>query len=185
MSGVDDEMWFVLRNTANGSVTLERMSSASPHMDSMSELVAGAEGRLEVPPHLDGMSLLIIDSESGRQVGTPEPGRRYRVGLPVMAELCTMPMEGSSSFNSVRQFSRFKLRLLASDASFDYRSTAHERWEHFAAADAPGMEIPFTGALRLPQMPDADVGQSLCLRYCGVGPFCLLAITQEVDHHGK
>lgn len=185
MSGVDDEMWFVLRNTANGSVTLERMCSASPHMDSMCELVAGAEGRLEVPPHLDGMSLLIIDSESGRQVGTPETGRRYRVGLPVLAELCTMPMEGSSSFNSVRQFSRFKLRLLESDASFDYRSTAHERWEHFAAADAPGMEIPFTGALRLPQMPDADVGQSLCLRYCGVGPFCLLAITQEVDHHGK
>ena len=102
-----------------------------------------------------------------------------------MGELQTMPMEGAASFNSVRQFSRFKLRVLESEPSFDFRSSVHERWEHFTPEEYPGLETPFTGALRLPQMPDAAVGQSLCLRYRGIGDFRLLAITQEVDHHGK
>ena len=75
--------------------------------------------------------------------------------------------------------------LLESEPSFDFRSSVHERWEHFTPEEYPGLETPFTGALRLPQMPDAAVGQSLCLRYRGIGDFRLLAITQEVDHHGK
>jgi hypothetical protein len=91
-----------------------------------------------------------------------------------------MPLESSVSFNSVRQFSRFRLRLLNSDDCFAYRSSAAPGWEQFA-----GGQWPFTGAVRLSQMPDAAVGQSLCIRYTGHRDFRLLAISQEVDHHGK
>jgi hypothetical protein len=96
-----------------------------------------------------------------------------------------MPLEGSASFNSVRQFSRLKLRLLESDTDLEYRSSVHETWERLEPGSRPECEYPFTGAVRLAQMPDAGVGQALCLRYSGAGEFRLLAITQEVDHHGK
>ncbi len=184
-AGVDDEMWFVLRNPAGGCVTLERMRADTPHADGLHLTQADAEDRVEPPPHVTGLELCFINPETGRRVKHPEAGQQYLAGVPVVGELQTMPMEGAASFNSVRQFSRFKLRVLESEPSFDFRSSVHERWEHFTPEEYPGLETPFTGALRLPQMPDAAVGQSLCLRYRGIGDFRLLAITQEVDHHGK
>lgn len=196
-AGKDDEMWFVLRTLGSGCVAVERMCSDSSHLDSLQETVAEYNMELPCAQHLDGAEVCISDVESGesaRAIAGPygimavpwvKRGRRYRVGIPIEGNLVTMPMEGSNSFNSVRQFSRFKLRLLASDLAFDFRSTAQERWEHFYPAEYPGTVLPFTGALRLPQMPDAAVGQALCLRYRGTGDFRLLAITQEVDHHGK
>jgi hypothetical protein len=166
------------------------------HLDIMQEAEAARNMELKCAQHLSGSevcitdietgdSVLAIASDSGFAVPFVKRGRRYRVGIPIDGYLETMPMESANSFNSVRQFSRFKLRLLDSDLRFDYRSTANERWEHFYPSDNPNLHLPFTGALRLPQMPDAAVGQALCIRYRGQGQFRLLAITQEVDHHGK
>lgn len=195
--GMDDEMWFVLRTGASGHVALERMLHDSPHLDSLQEAVSTRNMEINCSHHLAGAEVCITDVESGAvvlavatdlgiiAVPSVKRGRSYRVGVPIEGYLETMPLEGVNSFNSVRQFSRFKLRLLESDLAFDFRSTAHERWEHFYPTDYPGISLPFTGALRLPQMPDAAVGQALCLRYRGYDDFRLLAITQEVDHHGK
>ena len=197
LHGQDDEMWFVLRTVGSGRVSLERMLCDSPPLDSLQEAESKRNMELDCAHHLAGSSVCITDMETGEQVlaiagdmglmAVPmiKKGRKYRVGIPVEAILDTMPMESSNSFNSVRQFSRFKLRLLDSDLRFDFRCSATEKWEKFFPSDYPHLSLPFTGALRLPQMPDAAVGQSLCLRYCGQGNFRLLAITQEVDHHGK
>lgn len=196
-AGQDDEMWFAFRIISNNNVSLERMCDTSLHLDSYEEVSALRNMELKCSYHLAGTMIMIIDSETGeggmsyatagglRAIPFVIKGRSYKVGIPIEANLQTMPLEGVNSFNSVRQFSRFKLRLLDSDLNFEFRSTASESWEHFLPEHAPCAAVPYTGALRLAQMPDADVGQSLCLRYSAGGDFRLLAITQEVDHHGK
>lgn len=187
MSGKDDEVWMVVQRAADEWPYLERLCSDSVHLDAYVELEAAEKGTLPVPPHLVGREWAVLDAGQGEivPVETVVPGRRYYLGIPVVGELQTLPMEGNMSFNSVRQFSRFKLRLLESDTSFDYRSTANPRWERADSVTVPELHPPYTGALRLPQMPDSAVGQSLCIRYSGCRDFRLLAITQEVDHHGK
>lgn len=196
-SGQDDEMWFALEVESSGSIVLERMCSGSPFVDSMQELVAEQNRELKCAYHLDGTELRVIDVETDevfrcygsasglRGLPSVKAGRRYRVGIPIEARLQTMPLEGNMSFNSVRQFSRFKLRLLHSDTDFEFRSTANDAWERLIPGYYPHAAYPYTGALRLAQMPDAAVGQALCIRYYAHREFRILAITQEVDHHGK
>lgn len=196
-AGKDDDIWFVLQVESSQKIVLERMCEDSLHLDSMEESVAERDMELKCSYHLAGTELRVIDTESGQYfscIGTAaglralpaiKTGKRYRVGIPITAALQTMPLEGNISFNSVRQFSRFKLRMLNSDIDFEFRSTANENWERLPGNYYPDVQRPFTGALRLAQMPDAAVGQSLCIRYKGHHDFRLLAITQEVDHHGK
>lgn len=187
--GKDDDVWFVTQPEQGGTPILERMEPDSPHLDCYRSLVAGTDGTLSITCWTPETQVVVQDAQTGcsftclaGNCTSPEivPGNTYLVGLPLKAELHTMPLEGNMSFNSVRQFSRFKVRLLHSDTAFDYCSSANDRWEHLNRTDDD-----FTGALRLPLMPDAGVGQSLCLRYEGGRDFRLLAITQEVDHHGK
>jgi hypothetical protein len=163
----------------------------------MEEVVAARDMELQCSYHLAGTELRVIDTETGQFfscIGTAaglralpaiKNGKRYRVGIPITAVLQTMPLEGNISFNSVRQFSRFKLRMLMSDTDFEFRSTANANWERLPRNYYPEVQSPFTGALRLALMPDAAVGQALCIRYKGHHDFRLLAISQEVDHHGK
>ena len=196
-SGGEDEMWFVVQMNNTGKTYLERLTTDAPHLDSYEECVALRDMELKCGYHLHGVEILVVDVENGtagrtygsagglRALPTVEAGRKYRVGIPITAELHTMPLEGSASFNSVRQFSRLKLRLLESDTDLEYRSSVHETWERLEPGSRPECEYPFTGAVRLAQMPDAAVGQSLCIRYSGRRDFRLLSITQEVDHHGK
>ena len=186
-ASLDDEVWMVVQLDSDGSTHLERMCSDSPHLDSCMELVAVQNGGLPVPPHLQQVDWKLIDAATGESCSLPDvvQGQRYYIGLPIVAELVTMPLEGAVSFNSVRQFSRFKLRLLESDTEFSYRCTSNPGWEPMKPVCCPELNAPYTGAIRLPLMPDAAVGQSLCIRYSGHKDFKLLAITQEVDHHGK
>lgn len=184
-ASLDDEVWLVVQNESDGSTHLERMCGDSPHLDACVQVVAARNGLLTIPPHLQGVEYRVADSATGALAEQIEQGQRYTVGIPIVAELQTMPLEGGMSFNSVRQFSRFKLRLLESDTGFEYRSTANPSWEKMTAANQPELLPPYTGAIRLPQMPDAAVGQALCIRYAGLRDFKLLAVTQEVDHHGK
>lgn len=195
--GKDDEMWFVMQMEAGGGVVMERMCSDSPHLDCMQELTALSDENLLCGGHLAGSEVRVVDIETdesatcrvsaGGLISAPvvQAGRTYRVGFPIEAMLQTMPLESPASFNSVRQFSRFKLRLLESDTDFEFCNTANEAWERVFRDYYPGVGNPYTGALRLAQMPDAAVGQALCIRYNGHHDFRILAITQEVDHHGK
>lgn len=196
-SGMDDEMWFALHVESSGKNVMERMCTDTPHLDSMEVVTSVRDMELKCAYHLAGTELRVVDVETDdtircygtasglRALPSVKAGRTYRVGIPITAQLQTMPLEGSNSFNSVRQFSRFKLRLLASDPDFEFRSTANDAWERLAPNYYPDVSNPYTGALRLSQMPDAAVGQALCIRYYGHHDFSLLAITQEVDHHGK
>lgn len=186
-SGKDDEVWMLVQSESDSSLYLERQCSDSVHLDSCVELIASEDATLPVPSHLEGAEHAVLDAEMDALVAMDavQAGRRYYLGIPIVGELQTLPMEGNMSFNSVRQLSRFKLRLLNSDTSFDYRSTANPRWEYADSGMIPELQPPYTGAVRLPQMPDAAVGQALCIRYTGCRDFRLLSITQEVDHHGK
>lgn len=196
-TGKDDDVWFVMQVESSQKIVLERMCEDSLHLDSMEEVVAERDMELKCSYHLAGTELRVIDTETEQYfscIGTAaglralpsiKTGKLYRVGIPIIAELQTMPLEGNISFNSVRQFSRFKLRMLMSDTDFEFRSTANETWERLPGNYYPDVKHPFTGALRLTQMPDAAVGQAFCIRYKGHHDFRLLAITQEVDHHGK
>ena len=196
-SGKDDEMWFALQVESSGTLVLERMCSDSPHLDSVQEVVSERNMELKCAYHLAGTELRVVDTENDdtvrcygtvaglRALPSVQAGRRYRVGIPIVGNVRTMPLESNLSFNSVRQFSRFKLRLLSSDPDFEFRSTANDAWERLMPDYYSGVSYPYTGALRLAQMPDAGVGQSLCIRYSGHHDFQLLSITQEVDHHGK
>ena len=185
--GKDDEVWFVVEMESTGEVLLERMCSDSLHLDCCVTSVSDSDALLPELPHLNGCEIRLIDAETLMPCVSTElqPNHVYHVGIPIEAELRTMPLESGNSFNSVRQFSRFKLRLLDSDTGFDYRSTSNERWEHADFCALPEFGARYTGSIRLPLMPDAAVGQSLCLRYNGCGDFRLLSITQEVDFHGK
>lgn len=196
-AGHDDEMWFAMQVESSGKVILERLCSEGLHLDCMEEVVSVRNMELKCAYHLAGTELCVVDVENDdtiRCYGTAAglralpsiiSGRRYCVGIPIEARLQTMPLESNVSFNSVRQFSRFKLRLLNSDTDFEFRSTANDSWERLLPDYYPGVSNPYSGALRLAQMPDAGVGQSLCIRYYGHHDFRILAITQEVDHHGK
>lgn len=193
-SGQADEMWFLTRNMTSGNVALERMLEDNPHIDAIFTMSAQQSGcvlRFDLP---DEQQKCLYDPETGDcvpcgELGYESPwiieGNKYMIGYPIEAEVHTMPLESNISFNSVRQFSRFKLRLLHSDTGFDFRSSANDAWEHVESCSIPGTSHDFTGAVRLSLMPDAAVGQALCIRYTGGRDFRILAISQEVDHHGK
>lgn len=189
LEGRDDELWLVTQPEAGGPMMLERMKPDGPHLDVCRTLVAEEDGMLSVPGWTAEACMVVQDASgadicTGTSAACVSPlitkGAVYRVGMPIEAEIHTMPLESSVSFNSVRQLSRFKIRLLQSDTTFDYCSSANDRWEKHC-----GEASDYTGALRLSLMPDAGVGQSLCIRYCGHRDFRILAISQEVDHHGK
>ncbi len=186
-AGKDDEVWMVVDRSEITWPYLERMCSDLPHLDSCVEFVSTWSGQVPNIIHLTEYPTHVVDKELGIRVQpkTVKKGRSYYLGIPIVGELQTLPMEGNMSYNSVRQFSRFKVRLLMSDTAFEYRSTANSRWEQADAVTTPEMTLPYTGALRLPQMPDSSVGQALCIRYSGSNDFRLLSITQEVDFHGK
>lgn len=188
-----DEVWVVLRNESNGAVTLERVNAETPFLDGSVSLRADAEGRLQGLAHWAGQEVLAVDTAGGRTRltvaadGTAEgaaPDTDYTVGVPYLSELRTMPVESELSYNSVRELSRVRLRLYDSSLDFEYKSANAERWESGAAA-ARWLKAPYSGSLRLDQMPDAGVGQGFCLRCDGLDDFRLLALSIEVDHHGK
>lgn len=188
-----DEVWLVLRNESNGAVSLERVNGDTPFLDGCVTLRSDAEGRVQGLAHWAGQEVLLTDSagESRRVAVSPEgmaegltPDAEYAAGVPYVSELRTMPMESELSYNSVREFSRVRLRLYDSSLDFEYKAAHAERWESGAAA-ARLLQAPFSGSLRLDQMPDAGVGQGFCLRCNGSEDFRLLAMSIEVDHHGK
>lgn len=189
-----DEVWLVLRNECNGAVSLERVNSDTPFLDGSLTLRADAAGCLHGLPHWAGQEVQILGGGAASPLcKTPDadgvvaglaPDAEYTVGVPYLSELRTMPMESELSYNSVREFSRVRLRLYDSSLDFEYKAAHAERWESGAAA-ARFLSAPYTGSLRLDQMPDAGVGQGFCLRCDGLADFRLLAMSIEVDHHGK
>lgn len=188
-----DEVWLVLRNESNDAVSLERVNGETPFLDGSLTLSSDAEGTLYGLAHWAGQEVLAVDAAGVSQRGMVaadgslsglSPDTEYTVGVPYLSELQTMPMESEMSYNSVREFSRVRLRLYESSLDFEYKAAHAGRWESGLAA-ARMEKAPYSGSLRLDQMPDAGVGQGFSLRCGGTEDFRLLAMSIEVDHHGK
>ena len=197
----EDEIWFVTENTTNHLFLLERISSANPwFIDTALGVNVEEDGVFSGKQILAGSHAVVwredtpgvtypveVDADGNGRIVGPELRRGWQsfyIGRPYVSELRTMPLERDLSFNAVRQLSRVKLRLLESDPRFRYKSTASPRWETFNPA-AIRASYPFSGAIRIPQMPDAAVGQSLSIVYDGPREFALQALTVEVDQHGR
>ena len=198
LSGNEDEVWLVLQNAVSGHLSLERIRETTAYLDGVVSVTVQTAGKLSGLSHLAGLqvcyapagdlsgsdNMATVAADGSLSVPGASVGEVYDVGLPYESELQTMPLEGQNSFNAVRQMSRVRLRLLESDLDFAYKASHAERWERYSA-DRERLKVPFTGSVRLSQIPQADVGQGFCLRYSGLRDFCLLAMTIEVDYHGK
>lgn len=194
----EDEMWFAIKNNKSGYVSIERSAGDSPFVDGGRRVTAVEAGKLTGLFHLAGLKVCVARpgetmdvhelyevSDIG-ELAYPSAcvGDIYDVGVPYASELQTMPLETHVSFNSVREHSRVRLRLLESDLQFDYKASHVDRWEHYSP-DIDAKPVPYTGSVRLTQMPNAGIGQGFCLRYSGNADFKLLSLTVEVDFHGK
>ena len=197
-AGNEDEVWLVLQNTVSGSLSLERIRETSCYLDGFVSATVSASGKVTGLLHLAGLQVRyapagqllnragsgLVGKDGTMAVNGVPAGAVIDIGLPYTSELQTMPLEGQNSFNSVRQMSRVRIRFLESDLDFQYKGSNAERWEHYSA-DREQLSVPYTGSIRLSQLPCADVGQGFCVRYSGLRDFCLLAMTIEVDYHGK
>ncbi len=197
-NGTEDEVWLAMYNPLSGHLSLERIRETSSYLDGYVSVTVKRAGKLEGLTHLAGMKVCYGSADANTEkmsTGTVSPdgvltvsnavvGSVYKVGQPIVSELQTMPLEGQNSFNSVRQMSRVRLRLLDSDLNFSYKTTNSSRWESYSPS-IDKLTVPFSGSVRLSQMPCADVGQGFALRYSGLGDFCLLSMTIEVDYHAK
>ncbi|MGN0836797.1 MAG: hypothetical protein ACI4OS_05090 [Akkermansia sp.] len=192
----EDEVWFVIRNRTSGTLTLERLCAEGQWVDAPREMTVGEDETLcglelwagcEVSARCGEQQIRAVVSPEGTlTLPGAEPGSRWLVGAVYYSELNTLPLESAASFHTVRQLSRVRLRLQNSALDFDYKSAASPTWESFNVIMLPGGgSEPYTGSVRLAQMPDADVGKGLCLRYGGDADWQLLALSVENDYHGR
>lgn len=192
-NGGEDELWLVVRNETTGTVSLERTAADAPFADAVQSFSPTADGCYSAP-HLAGMQVCLFEHASPLQwqeLSVAADGTfcyaaagDFSVGIPYRSELCTMPCESERSFNSIRQEGRVRLRLLQSNPAFHYRASCSPRWEEYD----PQRELlayPYTGSIRVSQMPIPGVGQGFCLYADGPQDFRLLSLSIEFDFHGK
>lgn len=190
----EDELWLVLRNAVSGYVSIERLVDGAAFIDGAVEFDAAEEAPL--CPHLAGLQVYGRPSGSAEgfvrvsvgddgAVALPEGASgNWVVGASFASVLQTMGMEREVNFNTVRQLGRVKLRVQESDPHFSYRAAHVERWEQYEP-ERDGLSYPFTGAIRLTNVPQPGVGQGFCLSYDGPLDFRLMALVMEVDSHGR
>lgn len=188
-----DEVWLVLRRGEEGALSLQRICPENLYLDEVVRTTADSVGEVTSLRCFAGLDVVLV-----REGAEPEtrrvsadgvllgliPNATYRIGLPFISLLQTLPLESINSFNSVRELSRLRLRLLESSLSAEYKATHAEHWERLEP-DRLHLAEPYTGSVRLSHMPEAAVGQGLCLRSTGLADFRLLGLTAEVDYHGK
>lgn len=192
-----EDMWMVTQRNVNGTMRkcIEVYSRKAAFLDSYGTGVAGDPDQC-VLPHLAGAHVTAypVDDPTLRVQFYPavdgsfdlpgEVGREWVVGLPYNSVLQTMPFDHVEYFDSIIQQAQFKVRLLESVPEFDYRLSHVERWEHFdASRDA--VSYPYTGSLRVSQIPSPHSPSSLCLSTAATGPFQLLSLSVELGYHGK
>lgn len=188
-----DEVWLVLQRGEGAPLTMQRICAENSYLDDALSGMTDAEGAWQLPLRYAGETVQVLCAGRALPELTVPPDAlltglpadtRCTVGYAFASELRTMPTESLNSFNSVREMSRLRLRLLESSLNFEYKADHAERWEKMDA-ERYHLRAPYTGSVRLSQMPEAAVGQGLCLRCSGTEDFRLLGLTVEVDHHGK
>lgn len=189
----EEELWLVVRYDSTGIIGIERMVDTPVYMDSLIRFIPVADGTYSVP-HFAGAMVYAVAEDNPQEfrpiIVKPDGTFRYAatgsfyIGIPYRSELHTMPYESERTFNSIRQEGRVRLRLLESAPSFYYRASCSTQWELYD----PQRELlstPYTGSIRVSQMPIPGVGQGFCLYVDGTQDFCLLSLSIEFDFHGK
>ena len=197
VSHSEDEVWFVVQNTTSKQITIERMTAVGEYMDGYRELRPLTAKNVSVGAHLAGLSgvaypkgnperaqVVSFSSTGTCDIPNFEFGKVYCIGAEYESLLETMPMEQDTVYNSVQQHGRVKLRLLESGLSFSYKSSHAARWEVYEP-ERDMIQAPYTGAVRLSQIPSPGVGQGFCLRAGRGVDFALVSLSVEVDFHGK
>ena len=192
----EDEVWFVIQNTISRQISIERITAANLYLDGYCELVPTA-GKATVGTHLAGMSGLAypkgypiraksVTFTSAGTCNIPdfENGLTYCIGAVYESLLHTMPMEQETTFNTVRQHGRVKLRLLQSAVKFTFKSAHATRWENYEAT-RDHISAPYSGDIRLTQIPAPGVGQGFQLSTNSADDFALISLTIETDFHGR
>lgn len=193
----EDEVWFVLQNTVSRRISLERITAGGDYLDGYREIKPAAATAVSVGAHLAGLKGLAYPKGSPKKAqaltfsstGTCdipgfESGKTYCIGAEYESTLHTMPMEQEAVFNTVQQHGRVKLRLLESAVQFSYKSSHAARWEVYEPA-RDMITAPYTGSIRISQIPSPGVGQGFCLSVGGAQDFALVSLTVEVDYHGR
>lgn len=193
----EDEMWFVIRNDTSNRISLERMVNESDCMDGLCTVTAGSSTALSGGAHLAGLQgwvyaqgqpenaqAVSFDSSGNCTVSGIGSGIVCCLGANYASELQTMPSESELNFNTKRQMGRVKLRLLNSSPNFEYCAAHAARWEVYDPAREM-LSYPYSGAVRVSQIPETGEGQGFCLRVSGTLGFNLLALTYEIDSHGR
>ena len=193
----EDEIWFVLKNTLSKHISIERITETNGYIDGCCELKPSSGKGVSVGAHVAGLSGLaypkgepnkaqsiIFNSSGACDIPSFESGKTYCIGAQYESTLQTMPLEKDGSFNSVQQHGRVKLRLLESSVNFFYKGSHSSRWETYEPA-RDKITSPYTGAIRISQIPSPGVGQGFCLRVGGAQDFALISLTVEVDFHGR
>ena len=193
----EDEVWFVMQNSVSKQITLERITETNEYLDGYCELTpAGAKG-VSVGAHLAGLrglaypkgqaakaAAVVFNTTGACDLSNYEAGKTYCIGAEYESSFQTMPLEKEHTFNTVQQHGRAKLRLLESSVRFSYKSSHASRWEVYEP-ERDLLTAPYTGAIRLTQIPSPGVGQGFCLRVGGASDFALVSLTVEIDFHGR
>lgn len=195
MGSNEDELWLIVRHESNGFLSIERIVSEQVFLDGFCR-VTPSSSQVQAPLHVAGLEGFVYpEDEPGQaqavtfgedgsfEIDGWEEGRSYCYGIAYLSELETMPLENERTFNAVRQEGRVKLRLLESNPAFSYRSSQAEQWEEYDPSQE-WRSYPFSGAVRVPQIPAPATGQGFCLRVGGTLDFQLLSMTVEFDFHG-
>ena len=193
----EDEIWMLVHHEASGSVSVERMGAEALFVDGMVRVQPAEDGVVAPGAHLAGLPLLVypegqpqkavsLQAEADGLCTIPQADGEtvFCIGALFESELHTMPLETLRSFNTTRQEGRVRLRLLASDPHFCYKSTHAARWEHYDPA-REGRSYPCTGEVRVSQLPEPGVGQGFALRSDGALDFRLTSMSLEFDYHGR
>lgn len=188
-----DEVWLVLRRGENAPLSLQRLCPENLYLDDVVQVQDIYPGMWKLLKRYANDDVCLMETgEPPRMAHVSAEGvvenvdcrKPFYVGYPISSELRTLPLESLNSFNSVRELSRLRLRLLDSSLDIEYKASHAERWEKLEP-ERLRLSEPYSGSVRLSQMPEAAVGQGLCLRTQGVQDVRLLGLTVEVDHHGK
>ncbi len=189
----DDDVWLIVKR--GEKVSIECIQGDDIYLDAHT-ISSVTDGALIVP-HLAGEEVIcypVGDAESSMAITLDENGRHpmpevaestdYVVGVAISSLLETFPVERPSNYNTVSQQARIKLRLLASEARFRYKATHVDRWEEYDP-ERDHLDYPYTGAVRVTQIPESGVGQGFSIATESLRPFNLLSLSIENDFHGR
>lgn len=193
----EDDLWLVVCREDGSEVCLEYIGDEGLFVDGAGEVTPESAMVEAVAPRLAGLrgyvypsgcpeeaEAIEFDASGGWEIPGFIAGTTYCYGASYVSEVETLAREDDLQYNAVRQLGRVKLRLLESDVHFEYRATCSDRWETYEP-QRDLVTYPYTGAVRLTNIPVPRVGQGFALRCDSALDFRLISLLMEIDYHGR